>query len=90
MVHPQRSAQQVLSNISTTAQQTEPLSSRADLSVRSDRLPALRKFAFPPWNAVHHDGTVLMGAEVCGGPAVTERLVCMALTFDTDRILSGV
>jgi hypothetical protein len=46
MVHPQRSAQQVLSNISTTAQQTEPLSSRAERSVRSDRLPALRKFAW--------------------------------------------
>jgi hypothetical protein len=84
MVYPQRSGQQVLSNISTTAQQTESLSSRAERSVRSDRLPALRKFA------LHHDGTVLMGAEVCGGPAVTERLVCMALTFDSDRILSGV
>jgi hypothetical protein len=43
MVHPQGSAQQVLSNIST-AQQTELLSSRAERSVRSDRLPALWKF----------------------------------------------
>jgi hypothetical protein len=90
MVHPQRSAQQVLSKSKPQVQQTEPLSSRAERSVRNDRLSALRKFAFPPWNAVHHDGTVLMGAEVCGGPAVTERLICMALTFDSDTILSGV